>query len=154
MPESQEFLKDKRDNVARHLDPSQPGKVIEQPKSGIPPLVISHEKNLNQMLKAIELTPMDEFYKQILRIRLTHKNSGYSLMCAARIAGIKFSEVLQIEEYAKEKVKDFLKKHSIQDIVNDFNQNSRNERDLGDKLSKPVNPPQEAAGEGASDGTA
>jgi hypothetical protein len=134
-----EKLKDKRNELANHLGDkgNQVDDVIKSDKNK-KRIEINREEILNQLLKAIELTPMDELCKHVLRVRLTAKEPSLELMYAARLAGIKFQEVLKIEEYAKSKVSEFLKKHSIQDIVNDFNQNSRNARDLKQKMI--VNP--------------
>ena len=99
------------------------------------PREINHEDVLNQMLKAIKLTPMEDGFKAILILRLTSTDPSKQLLHYATKHGIRFKEILEMEQYAKDKVKAFLKSSSLDDIVQNFNQNSRNSSDLIENVS-------------------
>jgi len=78
------------------------------------------------IIKASYLARCHPFECEIIRIRMMAGNEAINiLMKLCTTYGVKFSKLLEIEENAKLKIKDFLKQRSTGSIISDFNENSQ-----------------------------
>ena len=106
--------------IAKHV--GQDHKGLEDPNVSKGTKVIDHMVELKKMLSLISVVPMDSHYKEIMRIRLTHtkEESTMILMKYATKHGVRWKMLLDLEQEAVQKVKDYLKKTSIDDAVGQF----------------------------------
>lgn len=85
----------------------------------------NHTDALNQLLKVIQVTPMDCELKMVLRMRVWGKNPHiFAPMDREEIAmdlGCKIDEVERMEVFAVENVEKFLGDTPIQEAINKFN---------------------------------
>ena len=107
-----------RAEVARHLGDFESSPAGFQIEDG-DVKVVDHVQALNQMVKVIALVPMEDYLKGILLTRLT--NPGIGLFELSERYGVRYQKVLELEEEAKLKVKDYLKQHDIKTIVEKYN---------------------------------
>lgn len=120
-----EDLANKRNRVAKHLE----GKNFKPMKaSDIDPtkskgrVEINRDILLQDMLKLISVVPMDGAFKEILRIKLTYPDYAVELFMNLGVKyGIRLQTIYEMEEFAKEKIIEYLKKNSLQDAINAFN---------------------------------
>ena len=98
-------------------------------------LTIDHVKCMNEMIKAIAMTPMDDYLKGLLITRLRNPTMG--LWEIAARYGVRIHILLELEEEAKEKVKDYLRKTSLNEAIAKFNssENSVKSTDLKNKIN-------------------
>lgn len=127
-------INDKRTELARELGDTAgiKNRISDSFDSGR--VEYNHEHVTNAMVKAIMMTPMPDFYKKVLLTRLLKPDASRIFLFIANDRGVRLAEILQIEEHAKEKVKDFLKMVSMQSIVGKFNSEGRFENDFKSKF--------------------
>lgn len=101
-------------------------------------VVIDHMEKLNEMLKLIEVSDIDVWEKQVLRIRLTHgyDESTLILMSLAQKWGIKWQVILNIEESGMKGIVEYLNKAKIEDAIGQFNSDSKNASTVKEHISK------------------
>lgn len=100
-----------------------------------------HEEIMDQMVKTIEFTKMDKKMRAVLLLRLIH---GYTiermqiyLFLHGHLLGNSRDELLAIEAEGKRLVKETLERHTIKEIVETINANSRVIRDLRNEFATP-----------------
>jgi hypothetical protein len=128
MSDNSENLVNKRNRIALHLEGNK-FKAVSASDMGadaktreLPTTVIDKDLLLQDMLKLISVTPMEDAFKEILRIRITYPDNAVQIFMAfGNKHGIRLATIFQMEEYAKEKVIEFLKKNEIQDAIGKFN---------------------------------
>jgi len=125
-----------RDAVAREIG-DKGNRVDLTPNFENGTMVVEHMQVLNQMLKAVATTAMEDGFKEILVIRLTnHRDESTKiLMRYANTHGIRLTEILKMEEYAKEKVRDHLAKESLNEIVGRFNMDKTEDKKVKANMS-------------------
>lgn len=140
MPENHDDVADKRNRIASHLEGSKfkaiKGSDID-PTKPTGTTVINRDIILQDMLKLVHVAPMDSCFKEILRIRLTYPDQALEMfMMLGNRHGIRLSTILQMEQYAKDKIVEYLKKSSLQDAINEFNaMHGKDSTDIKNKMA-------------------
>lgn len=100
----------------------------------------NHNKIIHQFLKAIELCPMDDVLKMILRFKIwgVHPEVFHPLTIqqTAKIAKINVKKAEELEDEAKYYLYSYLKDHPIVDIEGNFT--ASNKKKLLDAYGTPL----------------
>jgi len=137
MPQNTNDINKKLDSIKRHAGDIENQKVAD-PTKDRGRVVVDHMKTLADMLRIISVTPMEDHLKEIMRIRLTHTRdeSSMILMKYATVHGVRLKLLLDMETEAIEKVKDYLKKSSLDDAIGEFAKDRRTHNKLKESIGK------------------
>lgn len=103
-----------------------------------------HKQIINQLLKTISDTPMDEELKMILRMRIWGKSPDHfdpmNYIEIAVAIGATEKQVMAWEEEAKHYIKAHMERHSLIDSIQRFNEDRANKERLfnpGGRIIRP-----------------
>lgn len=125
MPENHEDLAKRRNRIAKEIEGCKFNPLdadLLNPNKVKGTTVINRDIIVQDMLKLVHVCDMDSCFKEIMRIRLMYPDQAIEMfMLLGNRHGIRLSTILQMEQYAKDKVVEYLKKHTLQDAINQFN---------------------------------
>ena len=131
--------KDIKEGIAKaNHDIDYEAPLYERDKKGT--LKINHKEAAHTMVAVVRLTPMHPLLKRVLSLRLLGTEPLFIPLTQLQVAitlGMKEDKVIEAEKEGKHLVSQYMKQVSIDDTLNKYSQNSKDEKDLRNDLSNP-----------------
>lgn len=138
MKQDRDLGKEKKLDIARHAGDRDYKPLYEKMTGGR--TVIDHKRTAHLFIKLIVSSQAHPLITKIMSLRLLGAAPRYQPMTITGIAlalGLRRHDVKRFEKEGIDHVSQFMKRVSVEDARNKFNQNSRNLRDLKNVITEP-----------------
>ena len=136
MKDNPEKYKKNKETIADYAGGKLEGKDL-YPEYGKGTIKIDHKKVAHLFIKMITLAPLHPIVKKIMRLRLIGTKPLYRPFSPLQVAlnlGLREEEVVSMEKEGLYILSDYHKKCCLHEASEEFNQNSRVQRDLKNDL--------------------